>query len=78
MDRKEGREEIVDSGVADKRLMIVEAEFASAAGGNGARGQYVIADYSARLGWRQAVHDDQELASARYWVAHLDHRPHHN
>jgi hypothetical protein len=28
--RKEGREEIVDPGVADKRLMIVEAEFASA------------------------------------------------
>jgi hypothetical protein len=27
--RKEGREEIVDPGVADKRLMIVEAEFAS-------------------------------------------------
>jgi hypothetical protein len=29
-DRKAGREEIVDPGVADKRLMIVEAEFASA------------------------------------------------
>jgi len=28
--RKEGREEIVDPGVADKRLMIVEAEFAAA------------------------------------------------
>ena len=28
--RKEGREEIVDPGIADKRLMIVEAEFASA------------------------------------------------
>jgi len=27
--RKEGREEIVDPGVADKRLMVVEAEFAS-------------------------------------------------
>jgi hypothetical protein len=29
-DREEGREEIVDPGIADKRLMIVEAEFASA------------------------------------------------
>jgi hypothetical protein len=28
--KKEGREEIVDPGVADKRLMVVEAEFASA------------------------------------------------
>jgi hypothetical protein len=28
--KKEGREEIVDVGVADKRLMVVEAEFASA------------------------------------------------
>src|SRR5262249_27469062 len=28
--RKEGREEIVDPGIADKRLMIVEPEFASA------------------------------------------------
>jgi len=27
---KEGREEIIDPGIADKRLMIVEAEFASA------------------------------------------------
>ena len=28
-DRKEGREEIVDPGIADKRLMVVEPEFAS-------------------------------------------------
>jgi hypothetical protein len=28
--RKEGREEIADPGIADKRLMVVEAEFASA------------------------------------------------
>jgi hypothetical protein len=28
--RREGREEIVDPGIADKRLMIVEAEFAGA------------------------------------------------
>src|SRR5262249_22306144 len=30
--RKEGREEIVDPGVADKRLMVVEPEFASTLG----------------------------------------------
>jgi hypothetical protein len=29
-DKKEGREEVVDPGITDKRLMIVEAEFASA------------------------------------------------
>jgi hypothetical protein len=69
---KEKQFEVIDPGVADKRLMVVEAEFAGALAAMERTGEYAFLDGSQGLGRARPGNHDSKFAPEGHGTAYLN------
>ena len=74
---KDGEQVVVDEGVRDKRLMVVEPEFASVLKVGRREGEHPVDAAAPRLGRPHVADAHAQLAAQGQQATPVDHRPHH-